>query len=235
MLVKPVQHQSISIGAPGDPLTLIAGPCVAESLDLCRRIAEEVGGICRDLGVSYIFKASFDKVAEVADFLQIPAFLCRQTDLLLAAAETGRPMNIKKGQFLAPWDCKNIVDKVVQAGNDQILLCERGTSFGYNTLVVDMRSLPIMRALGRPIVFDGTHSVQQPGGLGTSSGGQREFIPHLVRAAVATGAVDALFLETHPDPERALSDAATMLPLDQLRKLLTQAVQIYDMMRDARD
>jgi 2-dehydro-3-deoxyphosphooctonate aldolase (KDO 8-P synthase) len=273
--MRPVKYGGISIGALGDPLTLFAGPCVAESLDLCRMVAARVSRICLDLGMPYVFKASFDKanrtssgsfrgrglddglailaaiksefgipvitdvhesyqckiVAEVADFLQIPAFLCRQTDLLVAAAETGRAINVKKGQFLAPWDCKNIVDKIAGAGNENILLCERGTSFGYNTLVVDMRGLPIMRSLGRPVVFDGTHSVQQPGGLGSASGGQREFIPHLVRAAVATGAVDALFLETHPDPANALSDAATQLPLDELEVLLKQAIQIHQATR----
>jgi 2-dehydro-3-deoxyphosphooctonate aldolase (KDO 8-P synthase) len=159
------------------------------------------------------------------DVLQIPAFLCRQTDLLLAAAETGRVINVKKGQFLAPWDMKNIADKITGAGNANLLLTERGSSFGYNTLVVDMRSLPIMRSLGAPVIFDATHSVQQPGGQGTSSGGQREFIPCLLRAAVAAG-VDGLFLEVHPEPEKALSDAATMLRLADLPALLVQAKAI---------
>jgi 2-dehydro-3-deoxyphosphooctonate aldolase (KDO 8-P synthase) len=158
-------------------------------------------------------------VAESVDVLQIPAFLSRQTDLLLAAGETGRVVNIKKGQFLAPWDMENVAKKVAETGNERILLCERGVSFGYNTLVVDFRSLPTMARTGYPIVFDGTHAVQQPGGQGTTSGGQREFIPHLSRAAVAVG-VDALFLEVHPQPEKALSDAATMLPLSELPALL---------------
>jgi 2-dehydro-3-deoxyphosphooctonate aldolase (KDO 8-P synthase) len=157
--------------------------------------------------------------------------LSRQTDLLTAAAETGRVLNIKKGQFLAPWDAKNIIEKVVAAGSHKIMLCERGVSFGYNTLVVDMRSLPIMRSFGYPVVFDGTHSVQQPGGQGTTSGGQREFIPHLVRAAVATGCVDALFLEVHPEPDKALSDSATMLPLANLKELLKTACDIQKIVR----
>jgi 2-dehydro-3-deoxyphosphooctonate aldolase (KDO 8-P synthase) len=159
-------------------------------------------------------------VAEAVDVLQIPAFLSRQTDLLIAAGETGRTVNIKKGQFLAPWDMKNAVEKVEATGNSRVLVTERGVSFGYNTLVVDFRSLPQMaQSTGAPVVFDGTHSVQQPGGQGTSSGGQREFIPHLTRAAVAVG-VDALFLEVHPDPAHALSDAATMLNLADLPALL---------------
>ena len=159
-------------------------------------------------------------VAEAVDVLQIPAFLSRQTDLLIAAAETGRVVNIKKGQFLAPWDMTNAVAKVTGAGNERILLTERGVSFGYNTLVVDFRALPQMvAATGFPVVFDATHAVQQPGGQGSSSGGQREFIPHLARAAVAVG-VDALFMEVHPAPEHALSDAATMLPLADLPALL---------------
>lgn len=159
-------------------------------------------------------------VAEAVDVLQIPAFLSRQTDLLIAAGETGKAVNIKKGQFLAPWDIKNAVAKVEATGNQKSMVCERGVSFGYNTLVVDFRSLPQMaQATGVPVVFDGTHSVQQPGGQGTASGGQREFIPHLNRAAVAVG-VDVLFLEVHPEPEKALSDAATMLPLADLPALL---------------
>jgi 2-dehydro-3-deoxyphosphooctonate aldolase (KDO 8-P synthase) len=160
------------------------------------------------------------QVADAVDVLQIPAFLSRQTDLLVAAGETGKTVNIKKGQFLAPWDMVNAVKKIADTGNERILVCERGVSFGYNTLVVDYRSLPTMaQTTGRPVVFDGTHSVQQPGGQGTSSGGQREFIPHLSRAAVAVG-IDALFLETHPEPAKALSDAATMLPLSELHDLL---------------
>jgi 2-dehydro-3-deoxyphosphooctonate aldolase (KDO 8-P synthase) len=269
-----VVNRNMLIGQNGR-LAVIAGPCVIESKEICRIIATAALDICNELGLPYIFKASFDKanrtsalsfrgqgldegldvlaqikeefgvpvltdvheagqcevVAQVADVLQIPAFLSRQTDLLTAAAGPGRVLNIKKGQFLAPWDAKNIIDKVVAAGSHKIMLCERGVSFGYNTLVVDMRSLPIMRSYGYPVVFDGTHSVQQPGGQGTSSGGQREFIPHLVRAAVATGCVDALFLEVHPDPEKALSDSATMLPLAELKELLKVSSEIQRIVR----
>ena len=170
-------------------------------------------------------------VAEAVDILQIPAFLSRQTDLLIAAGETGRTVNIKKGQFLAPWDMTNVAKKVADTGNEKILLCERGVSFGYNTLVVDFRALPTMAQTNYPIVFDGTHAVQQPGGQGTTSGGQREFIPPLSRAAVAVG-VDALFLEVHPDPERALSDAATMLNLADLPALLKTLKAIEAAVRD---
>lgn len=160
--------------------------------------------------------------ASVCDVLQIPAFLCRQTDLLVAAAETGKVVNVKKGQFLAPWDMKNIVDKLKEAGTNKILLTERGASFGYNTLIVDMTSLPIMRSFGSPVIFDATHSVQQPGGLGSATGGKREMIPHLLRAAVAAG-VDGIFMEVHPEPSKGLSDAATMLPLSQVEGILTMA------------
>lgn len=158
-------------------------------------------------------------VAEVVDVLQIPAFLCRQTDLLLAAGETGKPINVKKGQFLAPWDMKNVAAKIASTGNHNILLCERGASFGYNTLVSDMRSLPIMAQTGYPVVYDATHSVQQPGGQGTSSGGQREFVPVLARAAIAIG-VAAVFMETHEDPDCAPSDGPNMVPLDQMEGVL---------------
>ena len=163
-------------------------------------------------------------VAEAVDILQIPAFLCRQTDLLVAAAQTGRVVNVKKGQFLAPWDMKNVVAKLTEAGNTNVLLTERGTSFGYNTLVSDMRGLPVM-AREAPVVFDATHSVQQPGGQGTSSGGQREFIPALARAAVAVG-VAAVFLETHPDPDHAPSDGPNMVPLRQFEALVRSLVAI---------
>jgi 2-dehydro-3-deoxyphosphooctonate aldolase (KDO 8-P synthase) len=157
--------------------------------------------------------------AEVADVLQIPAFLCRQTDLLLAAGETGAAVNVKKGQFLAPWDMANVAAKVASTGNERILLTERGTSFGYNTLVSDFRALPIMAGTGYPVVYDATHSVQQPGGRGTTSGGQREFVPVLARAAVAVG-VAALFIETHEDPDRAPSDGPNMVPADEFEGLL---------------
>ena len=161
--------------------------------------------------------------AEIVDVLQIPAFLCRQTDLLTAAGQTGKAVNVKKGQFLAPWDMKQVVAKIADTGNEKILLTERGASFGYNTLVSDMRSLPIMAQNGYPIVFDATHSVQQPGGQGTTSGGQREFVPALARAAIAVG-VAAVFIETHQDPDSAPSDGPNMVPLDQLELLLSQLV-----------
>ena len=170
--------------------------------------------------------------AEVVDVLQIPAFLSRQTDLLLAAAATGKAINVKKGQFLAPWDMKNVVAKVVGAGNPNVMACERGASFGYNTLVSDMRALPILREIGCPVVFDATHSVQQPGGQGTSSGGQREFVPVLARAAVAVG-VDAVFMETHQDPDNAPSDGPNMVPLDQFEALCADLIA-YDDLSKAR-
>jgi 2-dehydro-3-deoxyphosphooctonate aldolase (KDO 8-P synthase) len=170
-------------------------------------------------------------VAEVVDVLQIPAFLCRQTDLLLAAANTGAAVNVKKGQFLAPWDMANVAAKLKSTGNDRILLTERGASFGYNTLVSDMRALPILAATGCPVVFDATHSVQQPGGQGTSSGGQREFVPVLARAAVAVG-VAAVFIETHEDPDRAPSDGPNMVPLKDLPALLDQ-LQAFDRLAKA--
>jgi 2-dehydro-3-deoxyphosphooctonate aldolase (KDO 8-P synthase) len=166
-----------------------------------------------------------EPAAEVVDILQIPAFLCRQTDLVVAAAQTGKSINVKKGQFLAPWDMKNVVEKVLSTGNESLMLTERGCSFGYNTLVVDMTSLPVMRSFGYPVIFDATHSVQRPGGAGTSSGGAREFVPDLVRAAVAVG-IDALFLEIHPDPDNAWSDKASMLQMGDLEKVLTQAQAI---------
>jgi 2-dehydro-3-deoxyphosphooctonate aldolase (KDO 8-P synthase) len=162
-------------------------------------------------------------VAEAVDVLQIPAFLCRQTDLLLAAGATGRAINVKKGQFLAPWDMKNVAAKISSTGNDRILLCERGVSFGYNTLVSDMRALPVMARTGYPVVFDATHSVQQPGGQGDSSGGQREFVPVLARAAVAVG-VAAVFIETHQDPDNAPSDGPNMVPLHEMKGLLATLI-----------
>jgi 2-dehydro-3-deoxyphosphooctonate aldolase (KDO 8-P synthase) len=162
--------------------------------------------------------------AAAVDVLQIPAFLCRQTDLLVAAAQTGRAVNIKKGQFLAPWDMKNVTAKVTGAGNPNVMACERGVSFGYNTLVSDMRALPILAEIGCPVVFDATHSVQQPGGQGTSSGGQREFVPVLARAAVAVG-VAAVFIETHPDPDRAPSDGPNMVPLREFEALVADLLE----------
>jgi len=257
---------------PGHPLLLIAGPCVLESEEIARRIASHVKEVAGRLGISFVFKASFDKAnrtslssyrgpglseglrmlaairlefqvpvisdvhdvtqveqaAQVLDILQIPAFLCRQTDLLVAAARTGKVVNVKKGQFMAPWDMEHAVGKIRASGNSNILLTERGTTLGYNNLVVDMRSLPIMRSLGCPVIYDATHSVQLPGGAGGSSGGQRQFIAPLTRAAVAAG-VDGLFMEVHPDPAKALCDGANSLPLDQLESLLTTIVAIHNM------
>lgn len=166
--------------------------------------------------------------AEVCDVIQIPAFLCRQTDLLIAAGKTGKTINVKKGQFLAPWDMKNVAEKVASTGNDNILLCERGTSFGYNTLVNDFRALPIMGQTGYPVVYDATHSVQQPGGLGSSSGGQRQFAPLLARAAVAVG-VSAVFIETHENPDAAPSDGPNMIPLNELASLVQNLFQISNL------
>ena len=172
------------------------------------------------------------EAAQAVDVLQIPAFLSRQTDLLLAAAATGKAINIKKGQFLAPWDMKNVIAKVVGAGNPNVMACERGASFGYNTLVSDMRALPVLREIGCPVVFDATHSVQQPGGQGTSSGGQREFVPVLARAAVAVG-VDAVFMETHQDPDHAPSDGPNMVPLNEFEALAADLIA-YDDLSKAR-
>lgn len=200
------------------------GQGLAEGLEILAGIREEFGiPVLTDVHEP----GHCAPAAEAVDILQIPAFLSRQTDLLIAAGESGAAINVKKGQFMAPWDITNAVKKIEATGNERVLVCERGVSFGYNTLVVDFRSLPQMaQATGCPVVFDATHSVQQPGGLGTASGGQREFIPHLARAAAAVG-VDAFFLEVHPDPAKALSDAATMLPLADLPVLLRtlQAIQ----------
>ncbi|MBS0240632.1 MAG: 3-deoxy-8-phosphooctulonate synthase [Proteobacteria bacterium] len=171
-----------------------------------------------------------ERVAPVVDVLQIPAFLCRQTDLLIAAAKTGRVVKIKKGQFLAPWDMKNVVAKVTASGNNRVLVTERGASFGYNTLVVDMRSLPIMAETGAPVIFDATHSVQQPGGQGTSSGGDRRYVPVLARAAVAVG-VAGLFIETHPDPDKAPSDGPNMVPLKQFEGLMRDLMALDNLVK----
>ena len=174
------------------------------------------------------------KVSPHVDILQIPAFLCRQTDLLVAAANTGKIINVKKGQFLAPWDMVNVTKKIEDSGNKNILVTERGASFGYNTLVSDMRSLPIMAKNGYPVVFDATHSVQQPGGMGDKSGGQREFVEHLSRAAVAVG-VAAIFMETHPDPDNAPSDGPNMVPLSEMENLLTQLVAIDKLVKNVKN
>lgn len=198
------------------------GQTLENGLAVLQRVKDEIGvPVLTDIHESY--QAAI--VAEVADVLQIPAFLCRQTDLLLAAAGTGRAVNVKKGQFLAPWDMKNVVKKLEAGGANNILLTERGTSFGYNTLVVDFRGLPQMRELGYPVVFDATHSVQMPGGQGDKSGGQRHFIPYLARAAAAVG-IDALFMEVHENPDIAPSDGPNMVPLAQLEDLLRQVINI---------
>lgn len=259
---RVIDINGVRIGGD-NPLALIAGPCVIESEDSARRIAEELKRIAADAGVPLIFKASYDKanrssadsfrgpgmraglsilnrigrdfnlpvisdvhavdqVAEASDALdalQIPAFLCRQTDLLVEAGRCGKPVNIKKGQFMSPGEIANAVAKVTSSGNEQVLVTERGTTFGYNDLVVDMRGLQIMRETGCPVVFDGTHSVQQPGGLGDRSGGAREFVPVLCRAAVAAGC-DAVFLEVHYDPDEAKCDGPNMLAMPQLHPLL---------------
>jgi len=199
------------------------GPGLEEGLKILARIKKELGvPVVTDVHET----CQVNSVAEVVDVLQIPAFLCRQTDLVHAAAVSGRVVNVKKGQFLAPWDMKNVIAKVEESGSKQLLLTERGSSFGYNTLVTDMRGLAIMRELGYPVVMDATHSVQIPGGKGTSSGGQSQYVPHMARAAAAVG-IDALFLEVHDDPSKALSDGPNMVRLDQLEKLLRD-VQAID-------
>ena len=253
----------------GQPLFLIAGPCVIESPALTEEIAGRLKEITTRLRIPFIFKASYDKanrssrasfrgpgieaglqvlaevrarvgvpvltdvhedtplaeVAAVVDVLQTPAFLCRQTNFIVSAAAQGKPVNIKKGQFLSPWEMQNVVDKARSTGNQHIMVCERGFSFGYNNLVSDMRSLSIMRATGCPVVFDATHSVQLPGGQGSASGGQREFIPVLARAAAAAG-VAGLFMETHPRPEEALSDGPNAWPLARMEPLLATLVEL---------
>jgi 2-dehydro-3-deoxyphosphooctonate aldolase (KDO 8-P synthase) len=254
---------------PDQPFFLIAGPCVIESEALVLDIAGRLRELTRELGIPYIFKASFDKanrsskgsfrgpgieqglrilsevrrqigvpvltdvhedtplaeVAAIVDVLQTPAFLCRQTNFILGVASQGKPVNIKKGQFLSPWEMRNVVEKARSTGNEAILVCERGFSFGYNNLVADMRSLAVMRETGCPVVFDATHSVQLPGGQGLASGGQREFVPVLARAAIAAG-VAGVFMETHPDPSQALSDGPNAWPLGRMGALLTVMKEI---------
>ncbi|WP_018139639.1 MULTISPECIES: 3-deoxy-8-phosphooctulonate synthase [unclassified Thioalkalivibrio] len=193
------------------------GPGIEEGLRILEQVKQQLGvPVLTDVHED----TPLDEVAAVVDVLQTPAFLCRQTNFIQNVARQGRPVNIKKGQFLAPWDMGNVVDKAREAGNDQIMVCERGVSFGYNTLISDMRGLAQMRQTGCPVVFDATHSVQQPGGQGATSGGQREYVPVLARAAVASG-VSGLFMETHPDPERALSDGPNAWPLPRMAELLT--------------
>lgn len=200
------------------------GPGIDSGLQILQKVKATYGlPICTDIHEPW----QAEPAAEVADILQIPAFLCRQTDLLVAAAKTGKCVNIKKAQFLAPWDMKNCLEKVRQSGNDNVMLCERGTSFGYNTLVVDMTGLRVMKEFGVPVIFDATHSVQKPGGNGTSTGGNREYVEYLAKAAIAVG-VDGLFMETHPDPDHALSDGPNMVPLEQMEALLKKLIRVYD-------
>ena len=272
-LTREISLGSLRLGA-GNPLFLIAGPCVIESDAHARMMAEKVAKIAADAGVPYIFKASYDKAnrtsvksfrgpgareglrilgkiraelkipvltdihdasqagpaSEVCDVLQIPAFLARQTELLVAAGKTGRIINVKKAQYLSPWDMANVAEKVASTGNSKILLTERGASFGYQNLVVDMRSFPVMQKTGYPVVFDVTHSVQLPGGQGHASGGQPEFIEPLARAGVAAG-VDGIFLETHDHPAAALSDGPNALPLAQLPALLAKLKELSTLVR----
>lgn len=266
--IREVRVGRTRIGG-GNPIVLIAGPCVIESERHALETAERLKEIAGEAGIPLIYKSSYDKAnrtsihsyrgpglkeglkilkkirrdldlpvlsdvhkeeevepaAEALDILQIPAFLCRQTDLLIKAAKTGKPVNVKKGQFLAPWDMKNVVQKIEECNNRQILLTERGFMFGYNNLVVDMRSLILMREFGYPVVFDATHSLQLPGGQGTSSGGQRDMVPHLARGAVAVGC-DCLFMEIHPDPDNAPSDGPNMLEIARLPALLQQIKEL---------
>lgn len=272
------QH-SFSLGnirfGGGAPLFLIAGPCVIESEAHATGMAERLARITSDLGIPFIFKASYDKanrsslssyrgpglteglrilgaikkkvgvpvltdvhdvtqvgpVADVCDILQIPAFLCRQTDLLEAVGKSGCIANLKKGQFLSPWDIGNAAEKIASTGNHKIILTERGASFGYQNLVVDMRSFPIMRKLGYPVVFDVTHSVQLPGGKGNASGGQPEFIETLARAGAAAG-IDGMFLEVHDNPAKALSDGANALPLEQFQGLVEKVQHLASLARE---
>ncbi len=203
------------------------GPGLEQGLEMLSEIKAEMGvRIISDVHEAH----QVDAAAKVLDVIQIPAFLCRQTDFLLAAAKTGKPLNIKKGQFLAPWDVVNIVEKVKSTGNNDVVLTERGTMFGYNNLVVDFRGIPIMQSYGCPVIFDATHSVQLPGGAGGSSGGQREHAPTLAKAAVAAG-VDGVFLEVHPDPDNALCDGPNSLPLDTLKPLFQQLKTISQAIR----
>lgn len=272
-MTKDINIGGVRIGG-GNPVTLIAGPCVIESEQKVMAAAEAIVDAAGRLGAPLIFKSSFDKAnrssassyrgpgladglkilanvretfgvpvisdihsveqvapaAEVLDALQVPAFLCRQTDLLLAAAKSGKPVNVKKGQFMAPWDVKNIIDKFKAAGSDGLILTERGVSFGYNNLVVDFRSLAVMRPMGCPIIFDATHSVQLPGGAGTSSSGQREFVAPLSRAAAAVG-IDGIFLEVHPCPDEALCDGPNMVTVDGMVYIMEQVMAIDGALR----
>lgn len=258
-----------------DKLTILAGPCAAESMDILRKTAEGLKKACEELDINYVFKSSYDKAnrssinsyrgpgiekglemlakikeefdlpivtdihtpdqaavaAEVADIIQIPAFLCRQTDLLVAAAKTGKIVNIKKGQFLAPQQMKSLVKKVEDSGNNQIMLTDRGTTFGYGNLVVDFRAIPIMKEFGYPIVFDATHSVQMPGSNGDSTGGDRRFVPTLAKCAMAAGA-EVLFFEVHPNPDIALCDGPNMLALSDAKEVFKKCKEIFEVVKN---
>ena len=204
------------------------GPGIEEGLRILQKVKDTYNlPICTDIHEPW----QAEKAAAVCDILQIPAFLCRQTDLLVAAAKTGKCINIKKAQFLAPWDMKNCVEKVRQSGNNNVMLCERGTTFGYNTLVVDMTGLRVMKDMGVPVIFDATHSVQKPGGNGTSTGGNRQYVEYLAKAAVSVG-VDGLFMETHPDPDNAKSDGPNMVPLGEMEELLKKLQRVYEAVND---
>lgn len=208
-------------------ITSFRGPGMEEGLRILQKVKDTYGvKIVTDIHEPYQAK----KAAEVADILQIPAFLCRQTDLLVAAAKTGKLVNVKKAQFLAPWDMKNVVTKLEEAGNSNIMLCERGTSFGYNTLVVDMSGLVEMKKFGYPVIFDATHSVQKPGGKGNSTGGNREYVRYLARAAAATG-IDGLFAEVHPEPDNALSDGPNMVKLSEFEQVLDEILSVHKLIK----
>ena len=271
--LKKINIKDFEVG--GSKLTIFAGPCAIESYDCMAKVAETLKEITQDLGINYVFKASYDKanrstiggyrglgidkgleyllkikkefdlpivtdvhlpqdmsrVAEVVDVIQIPAFLCRQTDMLVAAAKTGRVVNIKKGQFLAPQQMEALAQKVSENGNDKILFTERGVTFGYNNLVTDMRSIPIMQLIGYPVVFDATHSVQMPGTNGCATGGDRRWVSVLAKSAIAAGA-NALFFEVHPEPEKALCDGDNMLALDDAKTLFKVCKDIFDIVKD---
>ena len=271
-IIKKIKLRDFEIG--GDKLTILAGPCAIESMEILDETAKGLKEITKKLGINFVFKSSFDKanrsslksfrgpgmekglemlneikskydlpivtdihtpdqaqpVSEVADILQIPAFLCRQTDLLVAAAKTGKIVNIKKGQFLAPEQMGPLVKKVEDSGNNNILLTDRGTSFGYNNLVVDFRGISIMQSFGYPVVFDATHSVQLPGANGTCSGGDRRFVPQLAKAAMAVGA-NVLFFEIHPEPDKALCDGANMIALKDAEELFKNCKDIFELVR----
>ena len=204
------------------------GPGIEKGIKILKKIKKDLNvKICTDIHEPW----QAEKIAEVADIIQIPAFLCRQTDLLIAASQTGKIINVKKAQFLAPWDMKNVVEKIISTGNKQVMLCERGTSFGYNTLVVDMTGIVEMKKLGYPVVIDATHSVQKPGGRGTSTGGNREYVEPIAKAAIAAGA-DALFFEVHPNPDKALSDGPNMVKLDEFEGLLNRIIKIYNIVHE---